>query len=128
MLVRKQNLENSRIIERIVIEIDNIIESGVPVIVEGKKDRASLLKLGITSIIVLDKALYAVIESIDSKEVVLLTDLDPEGRKLYHKLKSWLVPRGVKIDDNLRQLLFKAKTSHVEGLHRIVKKWKSQKG
>jgi len=46
----------------------------------------------------------------------LLTDLDGEGRKLYHKLSRDLQKHGVKVNNKLRELLFKAKLSHIEGL------------
>ena len=108
-------------------EILRISESGTKIIVEGKKDKESLMKLGLSNIIVLNKPLYAVTESIDDETVVILTDLDPEGRKLYHKLKSWLSSRGVKVDDTLRRLLFKAKVRNIEALYGMMQKWKSQK-
>lgn len=106
-------------------EIARVTYSGIPVIAEGAKDRASLQALGIENIIVLNKPLYAVIESISAKNVAILTDLDAEGRKLYHRLKSGLVSRGVKADDRLRLLLLKAKIMHVESLYRAMEKWKS---
>lgn len=108
-------------------EIARVTSSGIPVIAEGAKDRASLQALGIENIIVLNKPLYAVIESISAKNVAILTDLDAEGRKLYHGLKSGLVSRGVKADDRLRLLLLKAKIMHVESLYRAMEKWKSAK-
>ncbi len=93
------------------------------IIVEGKKDKRALVGLGCKNIVTLeDSALFEVVEAINAKEVVVLTDLDKEGRELYHKLKKGLVSRGVKIDDALRLLLFKAKVSHIEGLGTFLDK------
>ena len=109
-------------------EMARIAESGTQIIVEGKKDKASLIGLGLTKIITLDKPLYAVAESIEAKEVLILTDLDAEGRKIYHKLKSWLSSRGVNVDNRLRLMLFKAKVQNIESLYGMMQKWKYQKG
>ena len=108
-------------------EILRISESETQIIVEGKKDKESLMKLGLSNIIVLNKPLYAVAESIEAKEVLILTDLDAEGRKMYYKLKSWLSSRGVKVDDTLRRLLFKAKVRNIEASYGMMQKWKYQK-
>ena len=63
------------------------------------------------------KALFEVVENISEKEIVLLTDLDSEGKKLYSQLKKMFSQRGVNIDDHLRLILFKHRVSHIEGLH-----------
>lgn len=88
------------------------------ILVEGKKDKKALERLGCTKISTLeDKALFEVVEAITEKEIVLLTDLDSEGKKLYAQLKKMFAQRGVMIDDSLRLVLFKHKVSHIEGLH-----------
>jgi len=98
--------------------LEEIKQSGVLVIVEGLKDVRSLNELGIANVMHLKKPLYAVVEEIASKveEVVLLTDLDEEGKKLYHVLSRDLQKHGVKIDNRLRELLFKTELRHLEGL------------
>ena len=89
------------------------------ILVEGKKDEKALRTLGCTEIITLEnKALYEVVEGIKVKEIVLLTDLDSEGKKLYSQLKHMFTQRGVSVDDKLRLLLFKHKISTIEGLHK----------
>ena len=88
------------------------------IVVEGKKDEKALQKLGCKNILTLEnKALYEIVESITVKEIVLLTDLDCEGKKLYSQLKKMFSQRGVTIDDRLRLVLFRHKVSHIEGLH-----------
>ena len=111
----------------ILTEIAAIQESGITIIVEGKKDKASLNKLELSNIITLNKPLYEIVESINEKDVIILTDLDAEGRKLYHKLKSAFSKRGVNVDNNLRKLLFKAKVRNIEALYGMIQKWNSKK-
>ncbi len=98
--------------------LDEIKQKNLLVLVEGQKDARALKELGIINILSLKKPLFAVVEEIASKEkeVVLLTDLDDEGKKLYHELSRGLQKHGVKIDNRLRGLLFKTPIRHVEGL------------
>lgn len=103
-------------------EIKSLKQSRKLIIVEGKKDVASLKELGLKNIRQLNGPLFETIESIEDKEVVLLTDLDAEGKKLYSNLKRQLDRRGVRIDNHLRDLLLKAKLSHIEGLAHYIKK------
>ncbi len=98
--------------------LKDIKERGTLVVVEGVKDKRALESFGIKNIFTLKKPLYAVVEEIASaeKEVVLLTDLDEEGKKLYHQLSRDLQKHGVKVDNRLREFLFTTKLRHVEGL------------
>lgn len=86
------------------------------VIVEGARDEASLMKLGFSNVSRLSGPLFKVVEQINDKEVVLLTDLDVEGRFLFSKLSNDLAARGVRIDNSLRQLLFRTELRQIEGL------------
>lgn len=91
----------------------------LPIIVEGKKDVAALKILGISNTIPLNGPLFQVVERISEKykRAIILTDLDPEGRKLYSRLKRDLGERGVEIDDRFREFLFrKTKLRHIEGI------------
>ncbi len=91
------------------------------IIVEGKKDKAALEKLGVVNVITLAKPLYMVIEEVASKfkRAVILTDLDKEGRLLYGKLSSGLQSHGVIVDNSLRNFLFKStKLRQIEGMAR----------
>ncbi len=100
--------------------IKKAIDSNVLVIVEGKKDRIALNKLGITNIIELSKKpLFQIVEEVSNSgdECVILTDLDRKGRELYGKLNSDLQKHGVKVDNKLREFLFKnTKLRQIEGV------------
>ncbi|MDD4878326.1 MAG: toprim domain-containing protein [Candidatus Nanoarchaeia archaeon] len=98
-------------------EIERLKEENIPVIVEGSNDRKALEELGLSNIIILKgKPLYKLVESIDVKEVAVLTDLDEEGKKMYHELRQEFSTRGVMINDKLRVLLFKTQLRQIEGL------------
>lgn len=88
------------------------------VIVEGKKDKVSLHSLGVKNVVSLEnKPLFRIIEELEAEEVVILTDLDGEGRKLFSRLSHGLQRNGVKVDNKFRKLLFKTDLSHIEGLY-----------
>jgi 5S rRNA maturation endonuclease (ribonuclease M5) len=86
-------------------------------LVEGKRDVAALHAFGFTQVRSLDGPLYRVVEGFEKGETVqLLVDLDREGKKLYAALKADLTQRGVRIDDELREALFKTELRQIEGL------------
>ncbi len=94
--------------------------SNILIIVEGKKDRNALNNIGIRNIIELNKKpLYQIVEEVssDNDECIILTDLDKKGKELYGRLNSDLQRRGVKINNKLRDFLFKnTKIRQIEGI------------
>jgi len=86
------------------------------IIVEGKKDKQLLEKQGLTNIMTFSNTPHFKIEEIQEKEVIILTDLDAQGRKLFSILKHHLQKRGVKIDNRFRDFLFQTNVSHIEGI------------
>lgn len=94
------------------------------IIVEGKKDKAALEKLGVRNVVAISRRpLYAFMEGIDEKEVIILTDLDRTGKKLYSVLKHTLQVKGVKVDRYFREYLFRhSKVTQIEGLFHYLKK------
>lgn len=107
--------------------IEKLAEEQPLIIVEGAKDKASLAKLGIENVITLrGKPLYKVVEHAAkiTKECIILTDLDEEGKKLYHKLKTDLNRHGVKVNDAFRKFLFKdTEIRQIEGMYRYVQRF-----
>lgn len=95
-------------------------ERPVAVIVEGKRDLSAVGSLGFRSLFVLNKRpLFEVAEQVAArhKEAIILTDLDSEGRKLYGMLNTALQRLGVRIDNRLRQFIFRnTRIRQVEGL------------
>jgi len=108
------------ILEELLEHINKIKQSNQLIIVEGKKDKRALQNFGIKNIIELNKKpLFEIVENIsnNNEECIILTDLDRQGKELYGKLNSGLQQRGVKIDNNFRNFLFKnTKLRQIEGL------------
>ena len=89
------------------------------IIVEGKKDLKALASFGITKVIQISGPFYKFIESIEEKDVIILTDLDSEGKKLYSKLKHNLQKRGTRIDNKFREFLFTTQVTTIESLKNV---------
>lgn len=108
--------------EELQEELQRINKEGIICIVEGKKDKNALEKLGVENIKVLDKPLFEIVEELvdelvgDLVMVAILTDLDDKGKQLYSRLYTDLQRHHIKVDNRLRKLLFKAHISHIEGL------------
>ena len=113
---------NLKIEEEILKEIETIKNKNYLIIVEGMKDKKALNDLGLKNIIFLkNRPLFEIIENINEKEIIILTDLDLEGKKLFNKLRYNLQRRGIKLNNNIRNLLFKTKLRHIEGLNTYLK-------
>jgi len=105
--------------EELQEEVQKLKRDDFLIIVEGPKDKIALEKLGLTNIICLSTSpLYKIVEEVvkKAKDVAILTDLDGKGKELYHVLSRDLQNHRVKIDNRLRDKLFQAKISHIEGL------------
>ena len=93
------------------------------VIVEGRKDKEALEALGAGNVFCLNhRPVYEVTEEVAarSRKVVILTDLDREGKKLYGKIRTHLQFLGVEVDNYFREfLLRKTKIRQIEGLRRL---------
>ena len=87
-------------------------------IVEGTWDRKALETFGFSNVIMCERlALFEVVETVEKgARVQILTDLDAEGKKLYARLRSDFKQRGVFVDDELRELLFRTQLRQIEGL------------
>ena len=104
-------------------ELQRLVSEQPLIIVEGKNDKIALEKLGLKNIITLKKPLYQVAEEITVKKIVILTDLDSAGKKIYSKLRRDLSQRGVTIDNRFRNFLFRyTKLRQIEGLANYVER------
>ncbi len=92
------------------------------IVVEGKSDQEALESLGITNILTsAQKPLYQVVESIKEKEIIILTDLDAEGKRLFAKINRYCQQHGIRVDNKPREFLFKHTTiTQIEGLPRYL--------
>ncbi len=112
--------------KKIIEWVDGLKNSGKLVVVEGEKDKKALNKLGIKNVVSISrKPLFIFVEKTSKKvkEVVILTDLDSEGRKLYNTLKHDFQKNGVKVDKKFREILFReTKISQIEGIFKYFAK------
>ncbi len=110
--------------ENLKLQIAELLTTEATVIVEGKKDKKAVEMLGAEDVVLLNKPIHQTIDEVSerNKPVIILTDLDKEGKALYGKLAQGLQNRGVKIDNRLRNLLFKdTKLRQIEGLTTYLK-------
>ena len=89
--------------QRIIDELRIQSEAGVPIIVEGRRDEAALRRLGVTGKVHCLKARgesrHEFLDRLDgTKEAIVLTDFDREGKELETWLYKELSQRGVKSD------------------------------
>lgn len=99
------------------------------IVVEGKKDAASLKSLGFERVYELHKnsiplreRVEQIASELDKKDkVCILTDFDKEGKKIYLYVKPIFQELGVKLDSSFRGVLIKSGVSHIEGLAQFMK-------
>ena len=89
--------------ERVIDELRTQSEAGVPIIVEGRRDEAALRRLGVAGKVHCLKARgesrHEFLDRLDgTKEAIVLTDFDREGKELETWLYKELSQRGVKSD------------------------------
>ena len=107
--------------ERIREAAEYLRQSKAIIIVEGKKDERALREMGVEGEVVTlsRQPIFAVAESVaaQSRDAIILTDLDKEGKKLYGMLNRALQRLGVRVDDTIRNFLYKNTTvRQIEGM------------
>ena len=120
--------------ERILDELRSQSESGIPVIVEGRRDEEALRRLGVRGRIYCLKARgesrHDFLEHLDgTRDAIVLTDFDREGKKLETWLYKELLQMGIK--SNLRlwgkiKSLARTEVRSVEELPRFVRALQSR--
>lgn len=114
-------MEQDELCDDIYREMENCRH--LPVVVEGPKDVRSLEKLGFLNIVRLDKPLFAMVEQLEGEEeLLILTDLDDQGRKLYKYFYDEFTRRGIRVNNKLRLLIFQTPVRHIEGLARYLER------
>jgi 2,5-diamino-6-(ribosylamino)-4(3H)-pyrimidinone 5'-phosphate reductase len=97
------------------------LPAGTSILVEGRKDRTALQRLGVEApIIQIHSPLPFHRKVSGCLELVILTDYDREGRQLARRYEDATRSLGVKPDLEFRRKLRRAtlgEVSHVEGLH-----------
>jgi len=126
-LVWKES-KHADFIEFLVAFIDDLndqADEGAVVLVEGARDSRALLDLGYRGRILTRTSLARsrITASLqDARSVVILTDMDKEGRKLAARYISFFMPLGVKTSLSERRRLKHASHGvflHIENLSRF---------
>ena len=93
---------------------------GKTLIVEGMKDEKALKTLGLNNIIKINrKPLYQVAQEVSrakTKEVVILTDFDRDGRALAAKLMRLFRPYKIRVNKRLRRKIMEFGKPEIENL------------
>jgi 5S rRNA maturation endonuclease (ribonuclease M5) len=100
------------------------------VVVEGKKDVASLKHLGFEKVYAIHATgtpirirVEQIVSLLEKKDkICILTDLDKKGKQLYMLLKTLFQEKGVNLDSRLRGILIKTQVNQVEGLSKFMDK------
>ena len=107
-----------------VIEELKIEAEEKPIIVEGKKDMESLIKLGVegTFIIIAKTPVYLIADELvrkGIKEVILLTDFDRRGKMLAKAIVEEFRHRGIKVNTKIRHEIFIYTNSGIRDIERL---------
>lgn len=100
------------------------------VLVEGQKDVLALKQFGFKKVYTVHKTgiplrerIEQLTQLIDKKDrICILTDLDRQGKKIYHIIKPIIQELGFQPDSTFRGILIKSKISHVEGISNFLEK------
>jgi 5S rRNA maturation endonuclease (ribonuclease M5) len=107
-------------------ELNDLAVEGAAVLVEGQRDSSALVDLGYGGKILTRISLSStrVDDSLKGvKSIVILTDMDKEGRKLAARYMGFFLPRGVKTSMSQRRRLKRASHGvflHIENLSRFA--------
>ena len=92
------------------------------ILVEGKRDKEKLFKLGIRNVMDLKgRRYYDVLEDIADhyNNAILLFDLDKHGERIFKKFKDMLEKEGVKTISSYREYLKNLTIEEVEDLPEV---------
>jgi len=93
------------------------------VLVDCKSDKDELESFAVENVILLDKeSPYKTLDYIagSGKKCILLTDLNPRGRKLTQQLEAKFEDKGIKFNPRFRKLLFTTKIRTISALGRYL--------
>jgi 5S rRNA maturation endonuclease (ribonuclease M5) len=100
------------------------------IIVEGKKDAATLEALGFEHVYMINQTSVSIGERVEQivarvgkkRKICILTDFDKKGKQLYLLLKRLFQEQGSRLDSSLRGILLHAGVSHIEGLDSFIER------
>jgi 5S rRNA maturation endonuclease (ribonuclease M5) len=122
----RRYLEFIEFLVAFIDELNDLAVEGAAILVEGQRDSRALADLGydgriLTRISLSSPRVDASLRGV--KSVVILTDMDKEGRKLAARYMGFFLPRGVKTSMSQRRRLKRASYGvflHIENLSRFA--------
>lgn len=122
----RRYLEFIEFLVAFIDELNDLAVEGAAILVEGQRDSSALVDLGydgkiLTRISLSSARVDASLKGV--KSVVILTDMDKEGRKLAARYMGFFLPRGVKTSMSQRRRLKRASYGvflHIENLSRFA--------
>lgn len=124
-----EDIERLESIEEIILELQDLARSGAIVVVEGRRDMASLRSLGINGEIRLacQQPLLEFTERLSQsgKEIILLTDWDRKGGMTARKIIDYLRAYGIMPNTDIRWrigILVKKSIKDIESLDNYLNK------
>ncbi len=104
-MMRKEDYETYLELESVVQEMDDSVDA---VVVEGTRDKAALVEMGITKEIAMYSSGFSYVGLVDHlrsrhKRVAILTDYDRAGKRFNKKLTARLECEGVKVEKWYRE-------------------------
>ena len=130
-----EDIERLESIEEIILELQELAQSGAIIVVEGRRDVESLRSLGISGEIRLacQHPLLKFAEQLSEsgKEIVLLTDWDKKGGIVARKILNYLTSYGVAPNTEIRSrigILVRKRIKDIESLNNYVTRLRCEVG
>ena len=130
-------MDDAERLERLEALVEKLLDASAmtPIIVEGKKDSRALSSLGITDNVIELNAGLSILSfcerlALEHREVVVLTDWDRKGGRLFRQLSDCFRSLGVTVDGKLRSdmaHLAKKGAKDVEGLPGFMRRLREMK-
>ncbi|MFH1322801.1 MAG: toprim domain-containing protein [Methanobacteriota archaeon] len=124
-----EDIERLEKLEELILELMNLSDTGVIIVVEGRKDVESLRSLGVNGVIKLSsqQPLLDFTEKLSrsGKDIVLLTDWDRKGGMVARKIIDYLHAYSIIPNTDIRArigFLVKKRIKDIESLNRYIRK------
>ncbi len=103
-------LESYEEIINYIKELNELAED-IPIVVEGKKDKLALERIGIKGNFILMNGMpiyeFCTMVAKKHREIIILVDLDSGGERIYRKMKHYFSQLGVKVNDKFRNVFLR---------------------
>ena len=116
---------------RLLDHLSQEAQCGIPIIVEGVKDLNALAKLNIVGNVICIKnsgqLVSDLLDTVQSKSVIVFVDFDEEGRTLVKRISTYLERRGINVNLNYWRRIkavLKRDVKDVEGIPSYLEKLK----